>query len=165
MALVQNDLWRHILWRPTESPRLLPKPNLLGKAKVDLRERFFLFFGWTSTLNHIYCCCFSSYSFIYIHISSKWSSKLCKYIIHTVDFIIALDVFGRAAACWSAKSYKLHYSRGKEELAATQKPQNLTCLKYLFLILKIYFCLLPWGVQMSLYCIHYFFKRCRKCES
>lgn len=164
MALVQNDLWRHILWRPTESPCLLPKPDLLGKAKVDLRERFCIF--WLKKLTESYLLMFQLifiHIYIYIYIYPPTEALNCVNILSIQ--LILLDVFGRAAACCSAKNYKLHYSRGKEELAATRKPQNLTYLKYLFLILEIYVWLLTWGVQMSLHCIHHFYKRWRKCES
>lgn len=43
MAFVQNDLWCYILRRPTEGPRLLPKPDLFGKAKVHLKKKKILF--------------------------------------------------------------------------------------------------------------------------
>lgn len=43
MTLVENDLWCYILRRPTEGPRLLAKPNLLGKAKVNLKEYQYFF--------------------------------------------------------------------------------------------------------------------------
>lgn len=43
MTLVQNDLWCYILRRPTEGPRLLAKPDLLGKAKVNLKKYQYFF--------------------------------------------------------------------------------------------------------------------------
>lgn len=39
MAFVQDDLWCYILRRTAEGPRFLPEPDLLRKAKVDLRKK------------------------------------------------------------------------------------------------------------------------------
>lgn len=36
MTFIQDDLWSHILWCTTECPRLLPKADLLSKAKIHL---------------------------------------------------------------------------------------------------------------------------------
>lgn len=36
MAFVQDDLRCHVLWSPTERPRLLTQTHLLSEAKVDL---------------------------------------------------------------------------------------------------------------------------------
>ena len=35
VALVQDDLRSHVLWRPAEGPRLAPHLELLGEAEVD----------------------------------------------------------------------------------------------------------------------------------
>ena len=38
VAFVEDDLWSHVLRRPTEGPRPLARLDLLGKAKVHLRR-------------------------------------------------------------------------------------------------------------------------------
>lgn len=58
MALVQDDLGRYIFRGPTECPCLLPKSDLLSKAKVHLTEKgiFCLVYIVRFGLKELLCC-------------------------------------------------------------------------------------------------------------